>query len=384
MSRGLSGLLFLSSAVIFVFIAVMPSFTLSQCPRITSPITNTTISLNGLSVTFQSSAQMGQYANGDWWIVGPVTMTATSPPWDGQCHGFEINPSSKASPGFDYRLDMYLPRTPALPLIVQPGSSIVKVESLDCPNTTLRYFLNKAVVFTVLQQPPPNNGQFSMRPNYFGAIKYDYDVRNIDFSMLPRIRPTPPLPHAPTLADLVADFAPERLRFDHIEDSAGSDMHPESTMPYYGADVAINFNRAMLRLLYDDVSTTADGKCAVYRFLQSGIDYLAAMRQDGLCFHSDGGIKLGRKLPIIMAVTMLGDTVAEAFVLNRTGWKTNCFHEDGQTTDIELYGDDRYLRPSSDSFFGTELVEMFRLRILNPRQLTHERPLKKNKKLYNS
>lgn len=57
-------------------------------------------------ITFQFSAPqtVGQFANGDYWIVGPITLTGTLPAFDGTHNGFEINPDSYNENGFDNRL----------------------------------------------------------------------------------------------------------------------------------------------------------------------------------------------------------------------------------------------------------------------------------------
>lgn len=95
--------------------------------------------------------------------------------------------------------------------------------------------LNKAVVFTVVGEIPPENGQYLLRPNYFGKIKYSYDVRNIDWSVLPGINPKPPISTAPSLRRQMNAFAPHRTHF----------LPPSSLLPpilMHHADIIFSFH----------------------------------------------------------------------------------------------------------------------------------------------
>jgi hypothetical protein len=42
--------------------------------------------------TFDRDYRCGQFVNGDFWVVGPVTITAISPGWDGEKNGSMIDP----------------------------------------------------------------------------------------------------------------------------------------------------------------------------------------------------------------------------------------------------------------------------------------------------
>jgi hypothetical protein len=146
---------------------------------------------------------------------------------------FQVNPNSTEENGFDARLETFVAsRVPTLPLLVNPGSSIVKVESMT-PLTDANCMpcLNKAVVFTIVASVPPNNGQFLLRPNYFGSQKYSYDVNDIDLSFLPKINPIPALSQAPSLQTIMSDFAPEKLKLDHHYGYTGRPYHPKMNMP---------------------------------------------------------------------------------------------------------------------------------------------------------
>lgn len=58
----------------------------------------------GVTLLFGCNYTIGQFANGDYWMLGPVELIETIPAFDGLHNGFEINPSSYIQNGFDLRL----------------------------------------------------------------------------------------------------------------------------------------------------------------------------------------------------------------------------------------------------------------------------------------
>ena len=81
----------------------------------------------GIAWTFESPVPYGQFANGDYWVVGPVVITAITPAFDGEHHGWEVNPADAVLQGFDTRVaDFDALRVPALPYTAGAGESIVK------------------------------------------------------------------------------------------------------------------------------------------------------------------------------------------------------------------------------------------------------------------
>src|SRR5690606_6636992 len=64
----------------------------------------TSVSRHGVTWVFDKDYPTGQYANGDPWVVGPVTITSITPaPTNGR-NGTVINPSLGTSQGFDDRV----------------------------------------------------------------------------------------------------------------------------------------------------------------------------------------------------------------------------------------------------------------------------------------
>ena len=61
------------------------------------------LSQYGITFTFDKDYPTGQFANGDYWVVGPVTITRITPDFDGTHHGWEVNPIFEGPQGFDER-----------------------------------------------------------------------------------------------------------------------------------------------------------------------------------------------------------------------------------------------------------------------------------------
>lgn len=67
----------------------------------TAALTTNAVGRDGITWTFARPRPVGQYVNGDWWVVGPVTIQGISPaPEDGR-HGTMINPEVGIKQGFD-------------------------------------------------------------------------------------------------------------------------------------------------------------------------------------------------------------------------------------------------------------------------------------------
>ena len=49
--------------------------------------TATQVSQHGITWFLSTSREVGQFVNGDWWVVGPVTINSYSPGPSGGCTG---------------------------------------------------------------------------------------------------------------------------------------------------------------------------------------------------------------------------------------------------------------------------------------------------------
>jgi hypothetical protein len=255
----------------------------------------------GITWTFAEPVPYGQYANGDYWVIGPLTIASVTPDFDGAHHGLETNPSDVVAQGFDARVaDFDAARVPALPYEAQPGESLVKAISLEpLDDADCRPCLRSAGVLTVVAEPPPDLGATVFRPPYFGEEKPLYSTDALRRDLLPAYAPTP---SAPALADVRARF--QRPHLDHKQGWTGAFLHPTENMAEYGSSVSVENAEGALRLLLDD--PLEDKEPLVVAYVQTGID-LYHMLANGQTWPANGGHGEGRKLPIACAAALLGD-----------------------------------------------------------------------------
>ena len=63
----------------FTFMLLLASLS----PMLSYGATTKEISQWGITWQFANACEYGTFANGDYWVVGPVTITNMSPAWDG-------------------------------------------------------------------------------------------------------------------------------------------------------------------------------------------------------------------------------------------------------------------------------------------------------------
>jgi hypothetical protein len=121
-----------------------------------------------ITIIFSENVVSGTFANGDYWVQGPVTLVSTAPAFNGSRNGFEINPNSILQQGFDARIAGYnASHVPLLPCSLQPGDRLVKAMSIISNKIEHDVALKTAIVVTVVDKPPPAT---AMRPPYFGNV----------------------------------------------------------------------------------------------------------------------------------------------------------------------------------------------------------------------
>ncbi|MFW6153743.1 MAG: dockerin type I domain-containing protein [Planctomycetota bacterium] len=290
------------------------------------------LSRHGFTWTFDGPVESGQFANGDYWVVGPVNVIDISPQTttiNGRTRsGSMINPSSTgATQGYDSA--MYGPYGPDFsaalnvaegvsaghPLTLQSGTSLISSLSIDAAGS--RPQLKTAAVLTVLDAPAPAG---SFRPPYFGTDKtIRHNVSDLDFSRLSRL---PQVGSTPSLTTLAEQF--ERVWLEHVLSWTGRYCHPQDNMPDYGRDIALRVGNAVCLLLldYDDQEKAP----LLINFVQYGLD-LYAILEGGGTWKDLGGHMQGRKLPILFAGLVLGDQDMLDIGLDYP----NRFQEDRQT-----------------------------------------------------
>ncbi len=301
-----------------------------MCVDPTDPAPTTDqITQYGVAFTFSEPVRFGRYANGDYWVLGPVTVVRISPDFTGRHHGWEVNPADTSQQGFDGRIaDFHAERVPALPYVAEPGESLVKTISLSpLSDADCRPCVKTAAVLTVVGQVPPGDGASVFRPPYFGDDKPEYDAEGLHLELLPTLEATG---EPPTLAEVEDEF--RRPQLDHKVNWTGRPLHPADAMPDYGSDIASRNAAGALRLMLDDAE--ADKRPAVIQYVQYGID-LYHMMLGGVTWPPGGGHGEGRKLPVTFAAVLLDEPVMQADVSESA---TPVFGENGGMYDAEPAG----------------------------------------------
>ena len=271
----------------------------------------------GIIWTFDKDYITGQFANGDYWVVGPVTIIGITPASvevNGRIiNGSMVNPSPKlgkkqgydsamygsyARPGdYDPGLNAARPNgrdlSAANPLVLQPGSSLVS--TISTPETDDRTQLKVAAVLTVLDRAAPDG---SFRPPYSGADKtIRFNKSQLDYSLLACLKP---VPGSPGLSTVERYF--ERPWLDHIPGWPGRSHHPADNMPDYDRDVTtqVGLGAVMLNLNFENQRK----ETLLIRYTQVGIDLFGVIQDGG---NENWLQDTGRKFPILFAGLMLDD-----------------------------------------------------------------------------
>ena len=275
----------------------------------------TQVSQFGITWTFDKDYTVGQFANGDYYVVGPVTVTGINPPsatvsgWTK--NGSMVNPTAGMSQGYDSSQNFWvasLNKGLTMPLVIPAGSSLISTISVSTSGASQSSQLQSAAILTVLSSAPSAG---SFRPPYCGTNKtIKFNKSQLDYTKLANLASTPSQPRlAQQTGDAQADSVErmfERPWIDHIESWAGEYFHPTDTMPMYGRDLCDQMGTAALMLHLN--FTNAQKETLMIRFVQLGIDNYGIIVNGGQDnWDADGGHASGRKWPILFAGIVLND-----------------------------------------------------------------------------
>lgn len=313
-------------------VRVMPTDIFGYLPLVMReeaiPTTNQ-ITQFGITWTFDQECQYGQFANGDYWVVGPVTITSITPAstvfTDGATrHGSMLNPSFPDSSdlevvkavqqGYDSRPGSYDPNlnvalgvSPSTPLVVPANNSLVSSVSYDTRPPGVLPYLKTAAVLTVLATPAPEG---SFRPPFAGTDKtIRHNISDLDYAKLRRLDPPA---SAPSLAALEPLF--QRPWIDTFSACTVLEraIAPYENMPDYGREFSIRVGDGALALNLNH-SDAQKEKLLIY-YVQVGLDLYGATTSTAggrVAWWGGGGHRSGRKLPILFAGWMLDDSAMQ-------------------------------------------------------------------------
>lgn len=275
----------------------------------------------GITWTFDKEYETGQFANGDYWVVGPVTIIGFYPESievSGRIiNGTMINPSpvNDRDQGFISDALNYVPAlniaygvTDSNPVAVNPGSSVVSSISLTAEETSynLENYGNgskvKTVAILTVLSSAPTAGSF--RPTYSGTDKtITHNVSELAAS-LSKLKKLPSVTDTPTLA--AAERLFERPWLDHISGWEARAIKPFENLPDYGREISRDLGIGALMLHLD---FTDDQKMTLLiRYIQVGLDLYGVVKNGGVNnWWPAGGQNGGRKWPILFAGIMLND-----------------------------------------------------------------------------
>lgn len=309
------------------------------------------ITQHGITWTFDQPRQTGRFVTGDYWVIGPVEITAVSPtpgpqPADETSataqsrygavamradpqmrNGSMIVLKPGPSQGYDSRLKNYRPELSiAFPYALQPGQSLIStISNKTFPVPVLHealmwssekkqpLALRSAAVLTCLAEAPPDD---AFRPPYAGSKKPIYELKDLRWDLLPTLAPPAKVPSWEQFERYL-----ERPWLDHIDNWMLQYTGPNENQVNYGREFSRITSIASLMLMLD-VPPERKEKLMI-GLVQLGLD-LHGLAQAGRQWTADGGHWNGRKWPMLFAGLMLDKKELQTL-------PTTLFSEDQQT-----------------------------------------------------
>ncbi len=309
------------------------------------------VSQYGITWIFERPARVGQFINGDWYVVGPVTVIGLEPkplygseipkgqldqmdkerPQEQRVrNGFMVNPPAQMRVAYDSGVRNWFDPTliQRLPATLKPGDSMVA--SISMPknlvlHAQLRNNIERGVddcspirttaVLTCLDAPQPPD---AFRPAFCDRVGRTYLARNLKRQMLP------------TAVARAGLFDVQQYIRCTQRPWVGTGFfgfeEPVENMPQYGLEYGRVVGLSALSLCTD--LPPARKEPLLINFVQVGLDLGGMVRAGHPGWTGWGGHGSGRKLPIVFAGIMLGDK--ELANINKTFPKAS-FGEDEQT-----------------------------------------------------
>ncbi len=324
-------------------------------PNLEDLATKASLSQYGMTWTFDKPTRVGQFVNGDWYVVGPVTVTAIDPkPLYGAeipeieldprdldkkveqrvRNGFMLNPPAVMKVSYDSGVRNFFDPSliQKLPVAMKPGDSLVSTISMPMGLVLQAQLRNKiqrgkgdsspirtAAILTCVAAPQPPD---AFRPGFCDRQQKIYLSRNLNREMLPIAAAAESMPKI----ELYVRFTQRPwvgTCFFGFEE-------PVENMPQYGLEYGRVAGISAL-LLCTDLKPEQKEPLLV-NYIQVGIDLGGMIRAGHPGFQAFGGHGSGRKLPIVFAGLLLGDD--QMANVNKSFPKES-FGEDEQTA----YGD---------------------------------------------
>lgn len=291
--------------------------------------------------TWTENREVGQFANGDWWVIGPITIQSITPadaaPGDGtHLNGTMVNPTSGSwglvtdpfnfTQGWDsrstqttYDEDLNIARQ--LPISVVAGSSVVSCTSrasYDPGAGGNPSFMDRARILTVLATAPAAG---SFRPTVQGTDKsIRWNKSDIDYTKLRNLTPVAGTPTLTAETDCGYDNGGY---IGHYHSNAEiNSASPYYNLPVQGGNYGPQHQQqstlAALLLNMDYPEATKEN--LAIHFIQWGLDCFSYLENTRVMYAASGGQMGGRKLPVLMAGVLLNDADIISMCSERGGW----------------------------------------------------------------
>ena len=271
----------------------------------------TSVTQYGITWTFDADYPVGQFANGDWYVVAQsglsivnITPFPSKDPVTGRdINGSMVNPVAGvgARQGFDsssacpYLLAFNAARpggndlSALNPMVVATNSSVVS--SISRSGARVRPQLSDAAVLTVLPTAPAAN---AFRPPYCGTDKTIPGTHaSIRWDRVPSLAATPNYD-----ASQLTSASLSRPWIEIATEFEGREIHPSNNQPDYGRDMARVLGRLALHAL--GPATQEQKLATVTKLIQYGLDVYGAAVTGGN-WRANGGHNMGRIMPLLLA-----------------------------------------------------------------------------------
>lgn len=308
----------------------------------------TSVTQYGIEITFDDDYTVGQYVNGDYYVVAPSGLNVTGITVGTGDHaagsvegrdGAMINPVPRSSndplgmQGYDSRGLGYLAslnKTTSYPFALAAGESLVVGESTTVDRSysggSNKIWIETTMILTCVASAPAAN---SFRPQYCSGTKTTHNISEISWTD-PELAAPASVPSLATVESWIT-----RPHIDHGIGWVMRVLHPYQNMHDYGREICEDYGNALLMAMLDPADV-GDKTTLIQRLIQVGID-LYGIAQAGGYWPSDGGHGMGRKAPILFAGKLLN--VSGMINIGTS----NRFQEDDQTFYISQADVDRAL-----------------------------------------
>jgi hypothetical protein len=262
------------------------------------------VTKDGITWTFSEPERVGQFITGDYYVVGPATVTAISPaPANGRNGSVKNIPPTDDETGFDSRTssnryDASLRSDPPVSLAV--GDALASSISVATVGSRTRWLFNTSAdspvqsvsILTSVAAPLPPD---AFRPSYVGRNAPIFYSRNLRRELLPRLAS---VSSTPSFSEYESHF--RRPWIDALFFNFDS---PIDYMPDYSREIARAVSMAWLLVLVDRPPEQRES-LLVY-LVQYGIDLSGLVERGHPGWPAHGGHGNGRKLPIVAAGVLL-------------------------------------------------------------------------------